>query len=454
MCCLEYIPSFVPSQHIPQPDHQSSLYLPKTLPAQFYQFIFYHASYRAVRNMIITNHYGIFYVHYIILHPKHDDVDQINSMTAWIANALQVLLSLPCFSGQGGRRSSEDRDMSMSSENNTIEPCRSNRRDRSYSEGGVGVGSKGSRRKTKTQKSRIMHIYFYMVDEPKYIPKIFSEPIGPQHINTAFTTSGGDEIILFRLEEWFKVFVHECFHAFSLDFSGVFQEPECVQCMNLNSSILPKPLLLFESFTETWARILYVLMIHVNVKYKNNNGGGTTIPIHSINRSNIMHSIYNLSKLNRIQAHHFLHRQSKSISSFVTAKNSNGINDHSTIRYQEKTNTFAYYIVPSMLLVSLPSFLLWCDQHGVYVGRGLSPNQCPWPSQDPQLKFCEYVGHCFRDVEIQRSMMYVAIGSPHFQINHPSFLYMTGGIELFQRNTLPPFSVSVTKKLMRSKKPK
>ena len=43
------------------------------------------------------------------------------------------------------------------------------------------------------------------------------------HVNTGFTTTCpvDSEIVIFREEEWFKVFIHETFHNFALDFSDM-----------------------------------------------------------------------------------------------------------------------------------------------------------------------------------------------------------------------------------------
>ena len=44
------------------------------------------------------------------------------------------------------------------------------------------------------------------------------------HVNTGYTqhsliNSNYKDIIIFRKEEWFKVFIHECIHAYNLDFN-------------------------------------------------------------------------------------------------------------------------------------------------------------------------------------------------------------------------------------------
>ena len=127
-------------------------------------------------------------------------------------------------------------------------------------------------------------IYVYLTSHEKRFPT--REPsnrtdiLGPVHVNTAFTyactkskssksksskskSSKSDKpnatITIYRREEWFKVFIHETFHCFGLDYSGDDQathtldglvrarfQQECAGIAHIRS---------YEGFTECWARI-------------------------------------------------------------------------------------------------------------------------------------------------------------------------------------------------------
>ena len=54
----------------------------------------------------------------------------------------------------------------------------------------------------------------------------------------------------FRKEEWLKVLIHECFHAFNMDF-----HEEKINFKNLfqTSFFIDSEFLVFESFVEFWA---------------------------------------------------------------------------------------------------------------------------------------------------------------------------------------------------------
>ena len=69
--------------------------------------------------------------------------------------------------------------------------------------------------------AKTVTIYFYFTSLKKNLPKTSADILNEININTAFTpTCPKDaEIIIYRKEEWFKVFIHETFHAFGLDFS-------------------------------------------------------------------------------------------------------------------------------------------------------------------------------------------------------------------------------------------
>jgi len=89
----------------------------------------------------------------------------------------------------------------------------------------------------------------------KFYPK--HKVFGPSNVNTGYSSN---KIVVYRKEEWFKVFIHECFHFFHYEHV-------------LFDSSLPKRILdlfpvdsevnLYESYCEVWARTLNCCMISV-----------------------------------------------------------------------------------------------------------------------------------------------------------------------------------------------
>jgi hypothetical protein len=73
---------------------------------------------------------------------------------------------------------------------------------------------------------------------------------GPPHVNTGYSS---DKIVVYRKEEWFKVFIHECFHYYHLE-KGLFDESlrePILKLFPVNSTVN-----LYESYCEMWARTL------------------------------------------------------------------------------------------------------------------------------------------------------------------------------------------------------
>lgn len=202
----------------------------------------------------------------------------------------------------------------------------------------------------KTKKcSLVYNINIYLHNSKKLFPKNKNNQLTNYNVNTAFTWSCNNslhnEMNIYREEEWFKVFIHECFHMFGLDFSYLSN-------LNIHNNILSKLFNIninfkfFESYTETWAIILNSLYIAYNTSYK----------VKSFHNWNI-----NIIKkfLNIIQ-------QERYFSLFQTCKilkysNINLINNNNNINYTENTPIFSYFILKSMLLFNINHFLEWCD---------------------------------------------------------------------------------------------
>jgi hypothetical protein len=109
-----------------------------------------------------------------------------------------------------------------------------------------------------------LNIYIYGVSLKKRLPKR-GVTIDTIHANTAVTqgchSGKNGEIIIFRKEEWFKVLIHETFHALGLDFSNV--PPSHFGRVNsMLSQLYSIPFQdfhLYESYCELYATILNVL---------------------------------------------------------------------------------------------------------------------------------------------------------------------------------------------------
>ena len=81
---------------------------------------------------------------------------------------------------------------------------------------------------------------------------------GIPHVNSGFWSAG--RIVVYRKEEWFKVFIHECFHHLHYE-KVLFDDTltkRILTLFNVDSEVN-----LYESYCEVWARTLNCCMMSV-----------------------------------------------------------------------------------------------------------------------------------------------------------------------------------------------
>ena len=199
--------------------------------------------------------------------------------------------------------------------------------------------------------SMTLNIYIFLTENEKKLTA--EEPvIEPINANTAFTYScqKNNEICVYRKEECFKVFIHETFHSFGLDFSSMSQ----ILANRIISStfrITNKTIdfKIYESYCETWAQII-----------------------------NIIFMLYTYDKIEAKQENY--ERWKKRCKLYLTYENlwsvfqANKVMNHYGIRedllssneisYEEKnTSPFSYYILKSYLINNIDDFILWSGKN-------------------------------------------------------------------------------------------
>jgi hypothetical protein len=198
-------------------------------------------------------------------------------------------------------------------------------------------------------------VYFYFTSLDKKLPKTNIDIFDRIHINTAFTTTcpQDSEIVIFRKEEWFKVFIHETFHNFALDFSDMNTD-ECnkniLSIFNVDSEVN-----LYESYTEFWAEIMNALFCSFFVlKDKKNIDEFISNSEFFIN----FEKTYSFFQL--VKALDFMGLTYKNMYS----KTNNDDVLKNTL-YKEKTSVLSYYIIKTILINNYQQFLLWCTKHNL-----------------------------------------------------------------------------------------
>jgi len=210
--------------------------------------------------------------------------------------------------------------------------------------------------------SPVMNITLFFTDHLKTLAKTKMQPLDQQHVNTAFTTScaPSTEINIFRSEEWFKVLMHETFHNLGMDFS----EMDCSEADRLILGLFPiqaSEIRLFETYCEMWAEIMNVLFtVFFSSKRSLHN---RTI---AKSRQQILQEIERLLKL---EAAWSMFQSGKVLDHYgltydqLTDKTSVASSVKRTAQYKEKTYVLSYYIIKSVFMTHMNSFIEWCIEN-------------------------------------------------------------------------------------------
>lgn len=200
-----------------------------------------------------------------------------------------------------------------------------------------------------------IQICIYHTSLYKQLPKNPSDILSETHVNTAFTRTCpvNSEIVIFRKEEWFKVFIHETFHNFGLDFSDMSNNA----CHSKILSMFPvnSEVNLFEAYTEFWARTINTLFCsYNNIKYKDDINDFLTNAAFFMNYERI-YSFFQMVKVLDFMNLNY------------NTLYKNGIH-HTTVRqnqYKENTNVLSYYVITLILINNYQEFLLWCNINNI-----------------------------------------------------------------------------------------
>jgi len=204
--------------------------------------------------------------------------------------------------------------------------------------------------------SKTLQIYIYFTDFKKLLPsrKGKDNSISVNHVNSAYTTSCDIDttIVIYRKEEWFKVFIHETFHCLGLDFShrDDFEHSKIIDSHFNFQGINYK---VFESYCETWARIMNTCF-----------SAYATLPKSSKKNQEIYfleyctqfsYYMYYEILFSSMQMHKTLHHHNLLYSDIIKSNRNNSI-----CKYTETTSVISYYIFTGILLNNFQSFIEWC----------------------------------------------------------------------------------------------
>jgi hypothetical protein len=168
------------------------------------------------------------------------------------------------------------------------------------------------------------------------------------------------EIIIFREEEWFKVFIHETFHAYGLDFG--IKDPKKLFSVLRKTFPIKSDFDVNEAYTETWARIINCALYSF---FSLDNRKDTVISKEQF----LLYTDFSL-QLERIFA---IYQMNKVLNFMgLNYKDLYEMNERSSYfreqLYKENTHVFGYYILTSIFLNGYRQFITWCHANNVVMG--------------------------------------------------------------------------------------
>jgi hypothetical protein len=200
---------------------------------------------------------------------------------------------------------------------------------------------------TRAECSKTLKVTSYLTPFKKSLPENKSTVLGPNNVNTAFTyrCQENGEIIIFRKEEIFKVFLHETFHTLGLDWSDDSNSNKLVS--NIKKLFpIPSDMKIAESYCEFWA----CFMNSAFTAYHLTDGYNVDEFLLYVEYCLSFEKIFSLLQIVKILrfmglTYHDLHTSGKAT------------------LYKENTNVFVYYILKCIFLFNMNDFLNWCVKH-------------------------------------------------------------------------------------------
>ena len=217
-------------------------------------------------------------------------------------------------------------------------------------------------------------IFIYHTKLLKKLPTSNNHILNENNVNTAFTRTcpSNSEIVVFRKEEWFKVFIHETFHNFGLDFSGM----NLSSCNKTILELFPvkSDVNLFEAYTEFWARIMNALFCSfITIKDKTDVYDFLTTAETFIQLERTF-SFFQMVKVIDFMGLTYADLYKK------TKKNT---------LYKENTSVLSYYVITSILMNNYPDLLVWCNEHNKGILHFTK-------TQQNLVEFCDFIKHKYK----------------------------------------------------------
>jgi len=201
--------------------------------------------------------------------------------------------------------------------------------------------------------AKTLDIYIYLTPFTKSLPDTNTSTLGPDNVNTAFTLacSPNSEMVIFRREEWKKVFIHETFHTYGLDFSS--HDSNIIKKSVSEIFPIDSEYDIEEAYAETWARIINSAFCSYNSLVDKKDTKTFFLYMDFSLRIERLFSLYQCEKVLRFMGLTYEDLHSSEEKSAYLRGNF----------YREKTNVFAYYVLTAVFMDNYLGFLQWCSDN-------------------------------------------------------------------------------------------
>jgi len=176
---------------------------------------------------------------------------------------------------------------------------------------------------------------------------------------------------VYRKEEWFKVLIHELFHAFGLSFIDSDMEDAVnsrMQRVLHNTYAISHQVHIYETYCEIWARILNVVFDCFM-----DDDANPIVKIHQSNVTDLELQVFMECVMEGLHENsYFAQEQFAKLMQYMDLTCdiiSNPTEANRAIvaeKYRENTNIFAYYVLTCDLLYSPDEFIIWCYKNNPF----------------------------------------------------------------------------------------
>jgi hypothetical protein len=203
--------------------------------------------------------------------------------------------------------------------------------------------------------SKELDVYLYFTNLKKILPETNVSILSENNVNTAYTTTCPkiSDIVIFRKEEWFKVFMHETFHNFALDFSDMNIESSTKRILNIFP--IKSDVNLFEAYAEFWAEFMNSLFCSFFAMQDKNNEDEFIS-----NAEYFLHFERTFGFFQLVKTLDFMGLKYKDL--YSNSKTSSASRE---LLYKEDTSVFSYYVLNLILFNNYQGFLAWCDSNNL-----------------------------------------------------------------------------------------